>query len=85
MIKFSLDDIKSYKLEFGDKFYLSEHEKRQNLRANEFDLRWWNLVLAHVDCYNMVQITAKVSAFRQQATYKKCLALAMKFNCKDEI
>ena len=35
MIKFSLDDIKSHKLEFGDKFYLSEHEKRQNLRAGE--------------------------------------------------
>ena len=40
MIKFKLDDIKSYKLEFVDKFYLSEREKRQNLRANEFDLRW---------------------------------------------
>ena len=39
MIKFKLDDIKSYKLEFGDKFYLSERKKRQNLRANEFDLR----------------------------------------------
>ena len=39
MIKFSLDDIESYKLEFGDKFYLSEREKRQTLRANEFDLR----------------------------------------------
>ena len=35
MIKFSLDDIKNHKLEFGDKFYLSEHEKRQNLRAGE--------------------------------------------------
>jgi len=34
----------------------------------------------------MVQITANVSAlWRQKATYKKCLALAMKFNCKDEI
>ena len=39
MIKFSLDDIKSYKLEFGDKFYLPERENRQNLKANEFDLR----------------------------------------------
>jgi len=39
MIKFSLDDIESYKLEFGDKFYLSERKKRQNLIANEFDLR----------------------------------------------
>jgi len=39
MIKFKLDDIKICKLEFGDKFYLSEHENRQNLRANEFDLR----------------------------------------------
>jgi len=39
MIKFSLDDVESYKLEFGDKFYLPEHEKRQNLRAGEFDLR----------------------------------------------
>ena len=35
MIKFKLDDIKSYKLEFGDKFYLSERKKRQNLRAGE--------------------------------------------------
>ncbi len=51
MIKFGLDDVESYKLEFGDKFYLPEREKRQNLRANEFDLRLWNLVLAHVDCY----------------------------------
>ena len=39
MIKFKLDDIKRYELDFGDKFYLSEHKKRQNLRANEFDLR----------------------------------------------
>lgn len=39
MIKFSLDDIESYKLEFGDKFYLPERKKRQNLRAGEFDLR----------------------------------------------
>lgn len=39
MIKFSLNDAQSYKLEFGDKFYLSERKKRQNLRANEFDLR----------------------------------------------
>lgn len=39
MIKFSLDDVESYKLEFGDKFYLSERKKRQNLRAGEFDLR----------------------------------------------
>ena len=35
MIKFKLDDIKSYKLEFGDKFYLPERKKRQNLRAGE--------------------------------------------------
>jgi len=33
----------------------------------------------------MVQITANVPTIRQQATYKKCLALAMKFNYKDEI
>ena len=39
MIKFSLDDIKRYELKFGDKFYLSERKKRQNLRAGEFDLR----------------------------------------------
>ena len=39
MIKFKLDDIKSYKLEFGDKFYLPERKKQQNLRAGEFDLR----------------------------------------------
>ena len=39
MIKFSLDDIKICKLEFGDKFYLPERKKRQNLRAGEFDLR----------------------------------------------
>ena len=39
MIKFELDDVESYKLEFGDKFYLPEREKRQNLKANEFDLR----------------------------------------------
>ncbi len=39
MIKFSLDDAQSYKLEFGDKFYLPERENRQNLRAGEFDLR----------------------------------------------
>ena len=51
MIKFKLDDIKRYELEFGDKFYLSEHKKRQNLRAGEFDLGLWNLVLVHVDCY----------------------------------
>ena len=35
MIKFSLDDVQSYKLEFGDKFYLPERENRQNLRAGE--------------------------------------------------
>jgi len=35
MIKFKLDDIKRYELEFGDKFYLSEHKNRQNLRAGE--------------------------------------------------
>ncbi len=35
MIKFKLDDIKSYKLEFGDKFYLPEREERQNLRAGD--------------------------------------------------
>ena len=35
MIKFSLDDVQSYKLEFGDKFYLPEREKRQNLRAGD--------------------------------------------------
>lgn len=35
MIKFSLDDLKSHKLEFGDKFYLLEREKRQNLRAGD--------------------------------------------------
>ena len=35
MIKFELDDIESYKLEFGDKFYLSEREKRQNLRTDD--------------------------------------------------
>ena len=39
MIKFSLDDVENYKLEFGDKFYLLGREKRQNLRAGEFDLR----------------------------------------------
>ena len=39
MIKFGLDDVASYKLEFGDKFYLSERKKQQNLKANEFDLR----------------------------------------------
>jgi len=39
MIKFSLDNAQSFKLEFGDKFYLSERKKRQNLRAGEFDLR----------------------------------------------
>ncbi|WP_181001513.1 hypothetical protein [Campylobacter concisus] len=35
MIKFELDDIESYKLEFGDKFYLPECEKRQNLRTDD--------------------------------------------------
>ena len=35
MIKFVLDDIESYKLEFGDKFYLLECEKRQNLRTGD--------------------------------------------------
>ncbi|WP_459861807.1 hypothetical protein [Campylobacter concisus] len=35
MIKFELDDIESYKLEFGDKFYLPEREKRQNLRTGD--------------------------------------------------
>jgi len=35
MIKFKLDDIKRYKLEFGDKFYLPEREKYQHLRAGE--------------------------------------------------
>lgn len=39
MIKFSLDDAQSYKLEFGDKFYLPKREKQQNLRAGKFDLR----------------------------------------------
>ncbi len=35
MIKFELDDVESYKLEFGDKFYLPEREKRQNLRTGD--------------------------------------------------
>ena len=35
MIKFKLDNIKRYELEFGDKFYLSERRNRQNLRAGE--------------------------------------------------
>ena len=35
MIKFELYDIESYKLEFGDKFYLPEREKRQNLRTGD--------------------------------------------------
>ncbi|WP_178140496.1 DUF2314 domain-containing protein [uncultured Campylobacter sp.] len=35
MIKFELNDIESYKLEFGDKFYLPEREKRQNLRTGD--------------------------------------------------
>ena len=35
MIKFELDDIESCKLEFGDKFYLPEREKRQNLRTGD--------------------------------------------------
>ena len=49
MIKFSLDDLKSDKLEFGDKFYLPEREKRQNLRAGDIvklylDLKMMNLL-----------------------------------------
>ena len=35
MIKFELDDVESYKLEFGDKFYLLERKKRQNLRNGD--------------------------------------------------
>ena len=35
MIKFSLDDIERYELEFDDKFYLPERKNRQNLRDNE--------------------------------------------------
>ena len=35
MIKVSLDDVESYKLEFVDKFYLPERKKRQNLRADD--------------------------------------------------
>ena len=35
MIKFVLDDVENYKLEFGDKFYLPEREKRQNLRTGD--------------------------------------------------
>ena len=35
MIKFELDDVESYKLEFGDKFYLLECKKRQNLRTGD--------------------------------------------------
>ena len=35
MIKFVLDDVESYKLEFGNKFYLPEREKRQNLRTGD--------------------------------------------------
>lgn len=35
MIKFELDDVESYKLEFGDKFYLLEREKHQNLRIGD--------------------------------------------------
>lgn len=35
MIKFALDDVESYKLEFCDKFYLPEREKRQNLRTGD--------------------------------------------------
>ena len=35
MIKFVLDDVESYKLEFGNKFYLPECEKRQNLRTGD--------------------------------------------------
>ena len=35
MIKFELDDVESYKLEFDNKFYLTEREKRQNLRTGD--------------------------------------------------
>ena len=35
MINFVLDDVENYKLEFGDKFYLPEREKRQNLRTGD--------------------------------------------------
>ncbi|WP_459817749.1 hypothetical protein [Campylobacter concisus] len=35
MIKFELDDVENYKLEFGDKFYLPERQKRQNLRTGD--------------------------------------------------
>ena len=35
MIKFVLDDVENYKLEFGNKFYLPECEKRQNLRTGD--------------------------------------------------
>ena len=35
MIKFELDDIESYRLEFGNKFYLPERQKRQNLRTGD--------------------------------------------------
>ncbi|OSQ25141.1 hypothetical protein CCON61_04130 [Campylobacter concisus] len=35
MIKFVLDDVENYKLEFGNKFYLPEREKRQNLRTGD--------------------------------------------------
>ena len=35
MIKFELDDVENYKLELGDKFYLPEREKRQNLRTGD--------------------------------------------------
>jgi hypothetical protein len=35
MIKFELDDVENYKLEFGNKFYLPEREKCQNLRIGD--------------------------------------------------
>ncbi|WP_159071256.1 hypothetical protein [Campylobacter concisus] len=53
MIKFELDDAESYKLEFGDKFYLPECEKRQNLRTgDEIKFNYKNVLEIYKDDEN---------------------------------
>ena len=94
MIKFKLDDIKRYELEFGDKFYLSERKKRQNLRAGDIVkliFRFEDDEFAQVERMWIVINSANngeyTSTLGNKPLTKWCLGVKSesKFNCKDEI
>ena len=94
MIKFSLGNLKSYKLEFGDKFYLPEREERQNLRAGDIVkliFRFEDDEFAQVErmwaVINGANNGEYVGTLDNKPLTKWCLDTSneIKFNYKDEI